>query len=322
LEDPLEELQELRRRLSLLGALSLSLLLHLVIVLSTLWIPLTAPAAPEAIPEPEDDEISISFVERPEPEKTEAARDVPPAAEPVPVRPPRAETAAARSPEEPAGIPEEAPQGSALEPPPLPEAPAPSEPPETVAPEPGEGARSFDLRRALSEFDRSISRQAPIEDSAHAGKSAGGFVPDVSELPRTGFGVGELTFESGDYDWDEYGSQVYVAIWRAWHRRLWMTTDDFERWAHATGRWYLDDHTRVRFVIESSGDVTGIAEEAPSACGPLNASAVEALDEVILPPLPRDFPREREVVHARFIATGWIGDMKPHLGQLRRAGRF
>ena len=55
-------------------------------------------------------------------------------------------------------------------------------------------------------------------------------------------------------------------------------------------------------MIEGDGEVTGITVEAVSGCPPLDDSAADALDEVILPRCPPTFPREREVVHARFIA--------------------
>jgi hypothetical protein len=46
------------------------------------------------------------------------------------------------------------------------------------------------------------------------------------------------------------------------------------------------------------------------------------LAEVTLPPLPPDFPRDREVVHARFIAVGHIMEMRRSLRWLRANGYF
>jgi hypothetical protein len=280
-------------------------------------------------PEQQQQPVSFAFAEPPQPVPPVPER--PPARVPAPVAPRGRSTAAAQGPaaaavpESPvaaASPPPEAPppagkpQGAPFDPPAL-RGPAPEAP----GAEPSE--RSFDVRRALREFDpERVERPAAPEAPAPGRGAGGGFVPDVGSLPKSGFGMDGLAFESRDYDWTDYQRQIYVAIWRAWHRRLWMTTDDFEKWAHATGRFYLDDRTQVRFVIERSGEVTGIAEEAASACDPLDASAVDALDEVILPPLPADFPRDREIVHARFIATGWIGDMRTHFERLRRAGYF
>ena len=67
---------------------------------------------------------------------------------------------------------------------------------------------------------------------------------------------------------------------------------------------------------------TFIAVESPSACLALDDSATDALAEVILPPLPADFPRDRETVHGRFIARGEIMSMRPHLSRLKRLGYF
>ena len=70
-------------------------------------------------------------------------------------------------------------------------------------------------------------------------------VPDLSQVPSSGFGVGNLTFESTDYDWSDYGRQIYMAIWRAWHNRLYATTDDFEKWAYRTDEWFIRHQSAV-----------------------------------------------------------------------------
>jgi hypothetical protein len=71
-----------------------------------------------------------------------------------------------------------------------------------------------------------------------------------------------------------------------------------------------------------SGEVVDIAIETPSGCYPLDDSATDALKEVVLPPLPSDFQRDQEIVHARFIAEGEIRTMKAYLQQLKSAGYF
>ena len=190
------------------------------------------------------------------------------------------------------------------------------EPAEPVVPE-----RQIDVAQALREFQRALDRR-PASSAPPAGAKRHVIAPDLSQIPHSGFGVGNLRFESRDYDWSDYGRQVYNAIWKAWHRRLWATTDEFEKWAYSKGNWYLDHSVGIRFVIESNGQVTGISEESYSGCGPLDASAIDALTEVILPPLPSGFPRDQEIVHARFIATGQIRVMRQSLSQLKRAGFF
>ncbi len=84
----------------------------------------------------------------------------------------------------------------------------------------------------------------------------------------------------------------------------------------------LDHSSGVRFVIQRSGEVTGIVVEAQSGCLPLDDSAADALAEVILPPLPADFPRDREVVHARFIAIAHIMKLRPGLRRMKMLGYF
>lgn len=185
-------------------------------------------------------------------------------------------------------------------------------------------ARQFDMQEALRDFGRAMQRRPaePEESRPAPGTEQNIIVPDLSRIPYSGFGVGNLVFESRDYDWSDYGRQIYIAIWRAWHNRLWMTTDDFNKWAHRTGSWRLKHMAQIRFVIERNGQVTGIALEEGSDCEPLDASALDALAEVILPPLPDAFPRDRETVHARFIAQGPIRGMRDTLDAMKAAGYF
>jgi len=141
-------------------------------------------------------------------------------------------------------------------------------------------------------------------------------------LPPTGFGVGNLEFEGRDYDWDSYGRQIHGIIWRAWHNRLLTTSSVFERWAAENRNWMLDHRNGVRFTILRSGQVVDVAIETPSGCYPLDDSATDALREVVLPPLPSDFQRDSETVHARFIAEGEIRTMHAFLQQMKSAGYF
>jgi outer membrane biosynthesis protein TonB len=195
-----------------------------------------------------------------------------------------------------------------------------SEAPAQVEPE----RPRLDMSQALRDFGRSSARRSsgsrPPQRSG--GKPSNVFVPDLSSLPTTGFGMGNLRFESTDFDWSDYGRQIYMAIWRAWHNRLYVTTNDFDKWSHEVRSWYLNHAVAVRFVIERSGQVTGIVIEARSGCLPLDASAVDALEEVLLPPLPAAFPRDRETVHARFITRGDVRTMKQILAQYKQLGLF
>jgi hypothetical protein len=181
-----------------------------------------------------------------------------------------------------------------------------------------------DMHQALRDFSRAIQQAPRPESRANplSGAPRNVYVPDFSQIPSTGFGVGNVQFESRDYDWSDYGRQVYMALWRAWHNRLWRTTDDFEKWAHRESNWYLDHQTRAQFTILRNGQVTGIAQLSASGCGPLDASALDALEEVILPPLPDDFPRNTENVRVIFAAHGEIRWMRPTLNRMKAMGAF
>jgi hypothetical protein len=198
------------------------------------------------------------------------------------------------------------------------EAPAPGEPGTGT----DAGGGSFDLGKAMREFRDAAGRGRSAEP-LDRGRGQGTYVPpDLSGLPTTGYGLGNFEYESKDYAWDDYHRQIYMAIWRAWHNRLLATVGDFELWKHRNGVWLLEHTSRVRFTIQRDGDLTGIAVEVPSGCPPLDVSAADALDEVVLPPLPSDFPRNQETVHVRFIAHGDISTMRRYLEQMKALHLF
>ncbi len=190
----------------------------------------------------------------------------------------------------------------------------------------------FDVQSALREFGRNLRSTEPKAGDDGGGKGAGSgrgtgagrglSVPDLTALPSSGFGFGNLEFESKDFDWKDYARQIYVAIWRAWHNRLYLTSDAFEKWSFQNQASLLDHQNRIRFTIERNGEVSAIVLETPSGCVPLDDSALDALHEVVLPPLPSDFARDQETIHARFLATGEIRYMRPSLQQLRDRGYF
>jgi hypothetical protein len=196
--------------------------------------------------------------------------------------------------------------------------------PEAETPSEQTPSRSLDVNRALRDFGQALDRSRETRERSESGggRATNVFVPDHASLPPTGFGAGNLVFESRDYDWSDYARQIYMAIWRAWHNRLYQSTNDFESWAQDNRRWYLEHQSQIRFVILRNGNVDGVVIETPSGCVPLDTSAVDALIEVILPPLPSDFPRDQERVHAMFIAMGEIRSMRPVLTQLKRMGLF
>lgn len=327
---------ENKRSIGLTLALGVSVLLHLLLLLVSLWMPL---GTEEAVTADTEEESLIRFTFAPQTERDVEGRiegDLPvppqtaPSLEPdfvpqgaptlepptsqVPLVPPEPfEERQAVEPDGDEAVAEE------LEATPASDLPLADEGPLQVDPR-----EKPELGQRLQEFGRALDRAREARPRGPAGspEARNVFVPDISVSPATGFGVGNLVFESRDYDWNDYARQIYFAIWRAWHNRLYQTVDDFEKWSHEGNQFLLDHQTQIRFVIEGSGQVTGIAIEFPSGCVPLDDSAADALAEVILPPLPADFPRDSEVVHARFIAFAEIRDLRPGLRRLKMLGYF
>ena len=179
-----------------------------------------------------------------------------------------------------------------------------------------------DILGRLREFKKAVEAPRPPSPPGPQGGGHGSGGITMPNLPSTGFGVGNLEFEGRDYDWENYGRQIHGIIWRAWHNRLLVTSSVFERWAGENRSWLLDHKNGVRFTILRTGQVVDVAIETPSGCYPLDDSATDALKEVVLPPLPEDFQRDTETVHARFIAEGEIRTMKAFLQQMKNAGFF
>lgn len=179
-----------------------------------------------------------------------------------------------------------------------------------------------DILGRLREFRKAVEAPRPSTPPGPEGGGHGSGGITMPNLPSTGFGIGNLEFEGRDYDWESYGRQIHGIIWRAWHNRLLVTSSVFERWAAENRTWMLDHKNAVRFTILRTGQVVDVAIETPSGCYPLDDSATDALKEVVLPPLPEDFQRDTETVHARFIAEGEIRTMKAFLQQMKNAGFF
>ncbi len=179
------------------------------------------------------------------------------------------------------------------------------------------------MNRALREFEQSHT-PAPTQGTDAQGRGAlnGADMKGLPPLPSTGFSYGNLEFEGNDYDWGDYYRQIYLIIWKAWHNRLYQTSDRFERWAHAGGGWALDNEGRVRFTIGSTGQILEVAIETSSGCTPLDEATYDTLKEVVLPPLPPDFKRDSETVRYRFLAEGDTREMRRYLSALKGAGYF
>ena len=156
-----------------------------------------------------------------------------------------------------------------------------------------------------------------------SGESEGGGSRRGVDFRVSGGDLGDFSFEDKDYDWNDYRSQMYYAILRAWYNRLYLMTPHFERWSYLHGSSVLRGTVLIRFVIERSGAVSTIEVLEPSVMAPLDESAKGALKEVILPRLPDDFRKDREAVTGRFVMDiGDVGAFKQDLAWGKRLGEF
>ena len=347
-----EETAALRRIFRMQLAVLLSVIAHLLVVIAILLMP-DWRRTPVAQAEPSQDLAAVSppivFMNPRPPEPSPAPRPQPapapapkPPAEdlrfrqetPPPIEPPRdaryrmeanGRIPQAPPPEEdrpskPSGMNDTRPAGG--------QRGGPLDAPTPGNPQREEAGRTSIAPRDLAGRIRSFQQALPKPDLGPSNKGPKGGGPgeggplDLSQLPFVGYGVGNLQFESADYDWGDYGRAIYIAIWRAWHNRLWMTSGVFERWAAENQNWALDHRNLVRFTITKDGQVVNVAIETASGCYPLDDSAADALREVVLPPLPSDFPRGQETVRATFGAEGDIRQMRRSLQFLKDRGYF
>lgn len=330
-----EEIAALRRIFRMQLAVLWSVIIHLGVVIAILLVPFPGREATSPAPLP-DDAIQVTLAPPPQsepPPPEESFRMPPPPAASSRHRMTAPDVRASRAPDSARPMDEARSRGREDERP-IGGAPGGDRPRvEPGAPRGGTGGEgeaardadmptSPDMGTRIREFADAL-RGAVEEQTAGprgGGSGAGGI--DLSSVPPTGFGFGNLEFESRDFDWSSYGRAVYWAIWRAWHNRMLISVGNFERWAAERGDWTLDDNDRIRFRISRSGQIVDVVVETPSGCRPLDASAVDALREVVLPPLPEDFPREEETVHARFIANVNIRGMRSGLTWLKERGYF
>lgn len=306
-------------------AFSISTWIHVILLVLLVWLPVVRPNREE---KKEIVEFDVSKEKPPKPPPKPRAEESRPFQRPPRPKPPVSSQAPdARSqivrppalPAEPlatpgamgggAGSPSTGPEGN------RPAGPAGGYGEPAAGPGRGPGAPgNSELSRALSDFRRSL---LGLEGRGGGGKGDGGTGSGGSGIgmgppSASGFGFGNLVFEGNDYDFVKqgYASQAYYAIRKAWYRRLYAMADRFEKWAFARGDFMLDHRNQIRFVIGRAGQIVRVELVHGSECEPLDTSAVDALKEVVLPPLPSDFTRGEEGVLVTFIATGDIRGMR------------
>jgi outer membrane biosynthesis protein TonB len=327
-----------RGRFGLGWAIGISIAFHLLLILFSTWIPVDSrPARVDLV---EDNPLQFTFappVEQDQQGEKKGEVPLPPTASPpVDVPPPQPEEQPSL--EMPPVLEQVIPQAEPLTAP-VPvqeELPPPEEQteqadqeqrgdlPDPIQDSSRDDQTSGEILAGLQEFQQRVDRyQAQrAEQEAVTGSIRNVFVPDMSKVPLSGSPYGILEFESRDYDFEDYSRQIYWAILYAWYKRLDATTPDFEKWAMENSSYFLEHQTRLRFVIESGGDVSGIQLELPAGCPPLDVSAQEAMAEVVLPPLPADFPRDREVVHVTFLIKGPVMSMRQMFQYYKSLGYF
>ncbi len=131
-----------------------------------------------------------------------------------------------------------------------------------------------------------------------------GHAPDFDARIEGGM-FGNLRFDSKDYDWSDYSTKVYFAIYRAWLRELYGRVRRFERDQKLRGLPTLDGEVKIHFVLHRDGSVTDVRVVSPSVLPALDDASAAALVRAVLPPLPADFPRDREGLTFLFEISGF-----------------
>ena len=112
-------------------------------------------------------------------------------------------------------------------------------------------------------------------------------------------------------------------MYRAWLRELLARARRFEREQKLGNLPRLDGEVRIHFVIGRDGSVSDLAIVGPGGLETLAEASSSALLRAVLPPLPADFPRDREGVTFRFIlSVDNALQMERQLRYLRSRGQF
>ena len=280
------------RQFNLGWALAISIVLHVVLALLSGWIPMIS-STPIAEPpeesvlqftfnQPTEDLVEEDSPPRgdvpfdtPQPQPQPSVEPTPPPVEPgfeaqpqvVPAEqlPPMPEPAEPREAVEPAtenpieNDQEEVTESvdpEAAEFPEQLEGPIVKDPGEESAPDSATRPdRQRDLDQMMQDFGRQLDHARAAEPPRPAGDGPprNVFVPDPSEVATTGYGLGNLTFETADFDWSDYARSIYIEIWRAWHNRLLRLVNEFEKWSHQNREPLLQHRNQILFVIEHNG---------------------------------------------------------------------
>jgi len=195
--------------------------------------------------------------------------------------------------------PSESPGGSA----PFENRPAPEPTPPSGPPESWPGGT-----RPRAEWNPFPDRRSIGPDRPGAGGPGRPGAPGTGDDYDVGVGggfYGDLQFESGDFDWSDYSRKVYFAVRRAWLRELYARVPRFGRDQTLLGLRDLDGEVVIQFILARDGSVQELEIVRPSPMPSLDDGSSAALRRAVLPPLPDDFPRDRERVAFLFRLSGF-----------------
>lgn len=181
--------------------------------------------------------------------------------------------------------------------------------PDPNARAPREPAREEpDAPRAADEplpFPPVPQERRPSRPSAPRRNDSPRRAPDLDFTTSGGLWADNIKFESTDYDWSDYSTKLYFAIYRAWLRELYGRVRRFERDQAFHGLPRLDAEVTIQFVIERDGGVSALTIIDPAIVPTLDEASVASIERAVIPPLPADFPRNQERLAFRFRIGGF-----------------
>ncbi len=139
----------------------------------------------------------------------------------------------------------------------------------------------------------------------HGGRPGARGSGDDFNLGMGGGFFGDVMFESGDYNWSDYSTKLYFAVFRAWLREMDGRIPRFERDQALRSLPNLDGEVAIRFVLHRNGSVNELEILRESPMPAFDEASSAALRRAVLPALPDDFPRNQERVTFLFRLSGF-----------------
>ena len=206
-------------------------------------------------------------------------------------------------------------------------APSPSMPPagtrgqgSPVRPEPGRGTRRQKFAEALEELTGRLPvdmrAQAPPAGSDAAVPPSGPQTRWSFDNPNPAFPVriGTLSFDTKGADFGPWLKEFHARVLReweenldAWRNEVWEAivgtrfASDPEKWNRFA--WQMNNTrgvTGVEFVVTREGSIVDFVLVSPAGVTGLDRSVHQTLRNVLLPPLPDDYPDQRLPIRAGF----------------------